>query len=152
MKKIDLGQTITILANIGVIAGIIFLAFELRQTRITLRDSSHLSSVQLSHDLAGRLWEPGFALTYQAGLGDLSSLSPEQRSQFEAYVWQRLNLWEYAFYSHQRGAMDEEIWIGWDTNFLEELRTEAWREVWEPVRHVYGASFSEHVAAKIAGQ
>jgi hypothetical protein len=31
MKKIDFGQTITILANIGVIAGIVFLAFELRQ-------------------------------------------------------------------------------------------------------------------------
>ena len=31
MKKIDLGQTITILANIGVIAGIAFLALELRQ-------------------------------------------------------------------------------------------------------------------------
>jgi len=31
MKKIDLGQTITILANIGVIAGIVFLGYELRQ-------------------------------------------------------------------------------------------------------------------------
>jgi hypothetical protein len=31
MKKLDLGQAITILANIGVIAGIVFLALELRQ-------------------------------------------------------------------------------------------------------------------------
>ncbi len=31
MKKIDLGQSITILANLGVIAGIIFLGVELRQ-------------------------------------------------------------------------------------------------------------------------
>ena len=31
MKKIDLGQTISILANVGVIAGIVFLGFELRQ-------------------------------------------------------------------------------------------------------------------------
>ncbi len=31
MKKIDLGQTITILANVGVVAGIVFLAVELRQ-------------------------------------------------------------------------------------------------------------------------
>ena len=33
MKKIDLGQLVTILANIGVIAGIVFLALELRQTQ-----------------------------------------------------------------------------------------------------------------------
>ena len=31
MKKVDLGQTISILANLGVIAGIVFLAVELRQ-------------------------------------------------------------------------------------------------------------------------
>ena len=31
MKKIDLGHTIQILANVGVLAGIAFLAFELRQ-------------------------------------------------------------------------------------------------------------------------
>jgi len=31
MKKIDLGQTVSILANLGVIAGIAFLAAELRQ-------------------------------------------------------------------------------------------------------------------------
>ncbi len=31
MKKLDLGQSVGILANIGVIAGIVFLAVELRQ-------------------------------------------------------------------------------------------------------------------------
>ena len=37
MKKIDLGQTITILANIGVLAGIVFLAVELRQNSELMR-------------------------------------------------------------------------------------------------------------------
>ena len=37
MKKIDFGQTIGILANIGVIAGILFLAFELRQNNQLLQ-------------------------------------------------------------------------------------------------------------------
>jgi len=31
MKKIDLSQTMTLFVNVGVIIGIIFLAFELRQ-------------------------------------------------------------------------------------------------------------------------
>lgn len=46
MKKIDLGQMITILANVGVIAGIIFLAIELRQNTTASRleaASTHLS-------------------------------------------------------------------------------------------------------------
>lgn len=36
MKKIDLAQSITILANLGVIAGIVFLAVELRQNNALL--------------------------------------------------------------------------------------------------------------------
>ncbi len=36
MKKLDLGQTITILANVGVIAGIVFLGYELRQNNLYL--------------------------------------------------------------------------------------------------------------------
>ena len=37
MKKLDLGQTVGILANLGVIAGILFLAIELRQNNQLLR-------------------------------------------------------------------------------------------------------------------
>ena len=39
MKKLDLAQTITVLANVGVIAGIVFLGIEMRQSqRIALSD------------------------------------------------------------------------------------------------------------------
>jgi len=37
MKKIDLGQTLTILANVGVLAGILLLVFELNQNREMMR-------------------------------------------------------------------------------------------------------------------
>lgn len=47
MKKIDLGQTITILANVGVIAGIFFLGVELRQ-------NNELLAAQARSDLANR--------------------------------------------------------------------------------------------------
>lgn len=92
MKSIEFGQAVVVLANLGVIAGIVFLGFELSQTGVTLRDSSHLSSLQLSHDSLDRFWESDFVAIYQAGMKDLYSLSPEERSQFEAYVWQRFNL------------------------------------------------------------
>jgi len=41
MKKIDLGQTITILANVGVIAGIVFLGVELRQTQRSMQAQAY---------------------------------------------------------------------------------------------------------------
>ena len=41
MKKIDLSQTISILANIGVIAGIVFLGVEIRQNTRSQEASSY---------------------------------------------------------------------------------------------------------------
>jgi hypothetical protein len=49
-KKIDLGETIPALANVGVIAGIVFLAVEPRQNRELLE-----------------AWEPSVRRTYQGG-------------------------------------------------------------------------------------
>lgn len=40
MKKVDLGQTVSILANLGVIAGIIFLALEIRQNNTLMTSQS----------------------------------------------------------------------------------------------------------------
>jgi hypothetical protein len=56
MKKIDLGQTITILANVGVITGIAFLAAELRQNnemmRAQTRNDIAQSVIELLRDTA----------------------------------------------------------------------------------------------------
>ena len=46
MKKLDLGRIITILANVGVIAGIVFLAIELRQNNALLRAEARQVIVQ----------------------------------------------------------------------------------------------------------
>jgi hypothetical protein len=46
MKKIDLGQTIAILANIGVIAGIVFLGLELQQNNSFLRSDAEYRVMQ----------------------------------------------------------------------------------------------------------
>ena len=51
MKKIDLGQMITILANIGVIAGIVFLGFELRQNQLVGRAQTQTAIADARREL-----------------------------------------------------------------------------------------------------
>ena len=47
MKKFDLGQLVTILANVGVIAGIVFLAIELRQNNELMVEEARANRVNL---------------------------------------------------------------------------------------------------------
>lgn len=43
MVKLDFGQTITVLANLGVIAGIIFLAIEVSQNQASLEEANSIN-------------------------------------------------------------------------------------------------------------
>ena len=47
MRKLDLGQTITIIANVGVIAGIMFLVLELQQNNELLTNQARATRVAL---------------------------------------------------------------------------------------------------------
>jgi hypothetical protein len=67
MKKIDLGQTITILANVGVIGGLIFVGLQLRQeqniaqsNRVQAASDSFRAWAELVTDNA-ELWARGLA-------------------------------------------------------------------------------------------
>jgi len=57
MKKFDLGQTISILANVGVIAGIVFLAIEVAQNTESLEETRNLAIAQAQQDRASDLDE-----------------------------------------------------------------------------------------------
>ena len=57
MKKIDLGQMITILANVGVIAGIVFLAIELRQNNELLAAQASFAQFSVERDRRTRMIE-----------------------------------------------------------------------------------------------
>ena len=57
MKKIDLGQTISILANLGVIAGIVFLGIELRQNNELMAAQARQASFENNRQFAENLFE-----------------------------------------------------------------------------------------------
>ena len=70
MRKIDFSQTFHILANIGVIAGIAFLAFELRQNNDLLEAEARARRTEIrisGADLISSNPELNRALTLEAG-------------------------------------------------------------------------------------
>ena len=70
MKKIDLGQSISIAANLGVIAGIVFLAIEIGQTNDQLAAQSRNTMYQLREKIAS---------DYVNNVGDIADLIAKER-------------------------------------------------------------------------
>ena len=107
MKKIDLGQVITILANLGVIAGIVFLAFELQQNNEALNLQARLSREDvLRRGLARRLENPELIRAVaRATSGE--QLSLEEELLLADYNQGALVDWWLAYRQVQDGAINE---------------------------------------------
>jgi hypothetical protein len=95
MKKIDVGQIITIFANVGVILGIVLLAYELHQNNELLESQANL--VLLQNRLAGAEWiasddSLGMALIKEQHGGELS---PLEQLKLENYYYATLSKWEW---------------------------------------------------------
>ncbi len=86
MKKIDIGQAIGILANVGVIAGIVFLAIE-------IRTSTETNRIAIQQNLSGNWLLINSQIASDADLAALiekafsgEELQPVEARQFGAYV------------------------------------------------------------------
>ena len=94
MKNIDLGQTIGVLANLGVLVGIVFLAIEIRQNNESLEESRNLAIAQANQQkfvaldesyrsLANSAYLPAIFQKYDEQ--GIEALSPEE---FRRLLWQ----------------------------------------------------------------
>jgi hypothetical protein len=87
MKRIDLTQTVGIVANIGVIASIIFLAVEVRdnatQARIAATQTMAGEFAQWNYQVSS---DSSLAAVYQNGLESYHGLSQSDQARFDALM------------------------------------------------------------------
>jgi len=146
MKKIDLGQAIAILANLGVIAGILFLAIELQQ-------NNRLLDAQVSYNLLQNRTEtrdeiyfnPEFA-AFRFKVESGEELSPVE--QFRLDSRNESNLlryeWEYLqFRSGNVGYLPLDQW----RSFMNEQRWQT--NEWEPNKDLLSEEFIDFVEREI---
>jgi len=108
MKEIDLGQSIGILANLGVIAGIIFLGIEINQANQAARSQARTdiatSIAEFNMSLAD---SPELAELFLRGLPNPASLTALERLRVTSYMSALLRLWENSHYQYRNGLFDE---------------------------------------------
>ena len=127
MKKIELGQTITILANVGVIAGIVFLAVELRQNNELLAAEARanqffqarmptIEQLNTNPELTQILYK----------IENRETVSPEELYQFRWFARGLFIRWQWQFGEYEQGFIDKErlplsSWRSWFRQYPEIL-------------------------------
>jgi hypothetical protein len=145
MNKIDLGQTITIFANLGVIVGIAFLAVELRQNTNVARSSAIQAIAQLSYEHNMRVATDPDLRVLQDALDDegAAGLSTAQRNQVFAVFTALMVLQQNRFNQIRLGVLDDEsvFEIGSGAAFRRPLFAEFWAER----KDRYSSDFQEYI-------
>ena len=109
MKKIDLGQALGILANVGVIAGIIFLGVELRQ-------NNDLLSAQASYNRSSMERQRRYQIAENSGgIVDIiikersdEPLNADERLRYEVMASDLLDSLRWQFAERQAGRLPED--------------------------------------------
>ena len=116
MKKLDYGQTVSVLANIGVIAGILFLGFEIRQNTLISRGAAVQSIAEQVNDWQVEMASNENWIRIQVFLnsgGKYAELSEEDRVRYLYVVTPTVRIMENRYRQVQLGIIDSsELEVG----------------------------------------
>ena len=153
MKKIDLGQTVGILANIGVIAGIVFLALELQQNNELMEAEARAASsdrrteipqlVSVNTELANIL--------VKAKNGE--PLTEAEELRVIAFNVSRLRGQEAYFREYQAGNNDSIPVDNWKNNFQSNLwSAPSQSETWSRTRDYMFDDFVQYMEENVVNE
>jgi len=110
MKKVDLGQSLQILANIGVFIGVLLLVYELRQNTLVTKFAAANTYASEFGDLELFIvGTPGFAeLVLRANQGD--KLTDADELRMTVFYRRALRDWQNMHYQYLSGVLEEALW------------------------------------------
>ena len=137
-----LNQWLTLVANIGVVAGVLFVGFEIKQ-------NTEQVQAQVAQGIMAALREQGNALAqstdvsevYYRGLSGLNNLSDTERFQVNAINAGYFRVFEEAFLHHKVGRLEDEYWNALSGQLKKVLAIPGTRENWEQVGDNYNQDF-----------
>ena len=144
MKPKKLNAWLTLVANFGVIAGLIFLGYEIRQNTTQLRAEALYSINDAISTLNAGVYNDAVLADIKVrGEADFSSLNQIEREQFIMYQFDRINLAELYLALKDEGLTD--IHFPFDQFLIGEFRSKPGLqqflkyvdEDWEGSRYLY---------------
>ena len=109
MNKIDLGQTVQTLANVGVIAGIVFLAFEIQQNTEMTRAQITQSRADTAVALAEAYFDSEYIPAIRQKISQGDELSGEEVSRYETWLRATLRNQDNNFQQYSQGLLRDYI-------------------------------------------
>jgi hypothetical protein len=148
MNTDRLGMWLSVLTNIGVLAGLILVIVEVRHSSMATTAAIYQENINYGRDHIELLLSDEnkelAALVFR-GESDPDSLSEVEQKKFVLFIAYRMAVWETVFVNHDDGLIDDRHWYNWDAWYSELLSQPGYTLWWEAARHGYDPIFQQHV-------
>lgn len=117
MRKIDAGQALTILANVGVIVGLVLLYIELRQNNDLMRAEVQniVAEERVNRGISGANDGQLAAILVKRGQcnvpEELEALTPEEFCRLREFYMANFRAMANQYYQYETGFLDEDFYI-----------------------------------------
>jgi hypothetical protein len=142
---------LTLLSNIGVVAGFVLIAFQLQQNTKALQvQGAALSSnanIAAESALMGENVASAFAQAYR----EPRNLTDEQLMQVQGYLTTSFNAIQQTYFNYNSGIASEEEWLTSKRYAVEQLRWSVGRAYWNATRDFYDHKFASEIDIAIKG-
>jgi len=153
MNAEKLNSWLGVFANIGVVAGIVFLAVEVSQNSSELEQSRAVSTAQATFQLNANKNDSYLALAQDSELAQLvkngydnpDALTELQRAQFSWWLRSTFNGHEASWFYYRQGLIPEEVYVGSRTALCNRVNTNGGRWYWEGNAQFFASDFASSV-------
>ena len=149
MKKVDVGQAINIIANLGVVAGIAFLAIEVGQNNDLMRAAARDAQNDRVRDYVEQVYTtPGLAEVIVKARNGTPLTDVEDLILFSRQL-RLLRGFEIQYREYTQGAVDDLPW-NWKAHFYEgQNRNPPLLDTWDEAKIVLRPDFVQYIEENI---
>lgn len=138
-----IGET---LGAIGVIVTLIYLARQISQnTRAMRLSTSHSIATAAREWNRPLLADPELAWTFQVGTEDPSQLDRKEQARFIELCFSLLRMFEDAQYQFDHGALDPDIWTGYEKLYAAYAKAPGFQAYWAKRKETFRPEFREFI-------
>ena len=134
-----------IVGAVAVVISLVYVGVGVRQNTEAIRVANHQALVAMDIEKNAWLRDSDFAVVYVIAQSDIEKLTPAQLRQYSSFMADTFNAWEFAYITYKSGAMDENIWEGWDGFYRSELESASFRWFWQRSGANFSPEFKSYV-------
>lgn len=141
-----------LVAAVGVILSLIYLAGQVHQNTQSIRTAAHQELLTAFNDVLSFPADSrhGARLYHHIVFGTMDELDPEEQSAVRIAVMQVARVFEQAFIQNRAGFLDADVWEGWLHQMTLAMGLPGFAGSWPAIRRIVTADFADLMEALAA--